>query len=151
MLTRAERMEDVREMRSRLLRINTTLIFPAAGAPHRVRARRRPGIFGPAWTGAVVPAQILAVAGVWTILRAGIDAPLMAVGRPGALATFKLRDDGLPGVTAWFTAPIVITAVAVGCLRFVSPPAWGDLRTLFVRVLAARRVLPTLRDASQRV
>ena len=28
------------------------------------------------------------------------------------------------------------------CLRFVSRAAWGDLRTLFVKVLAARRLMP---------
>jgi hypothetical protein len=32
-------------------------------------------------------------------------------------------------------------AVYVACLRIVSPSAWGDLRTLFVRVLGARRLL----------
>ena len=37
------------------------------------------------------------------------------------------------------------------CLRVVSPAAWGDLRTLFVRVLGARRLLPLVRNAPQRV
>ena len=34
-------------------------------------------------------------------------------------------------------------AVYVACLRIVSPSAWGDLRSLFVRVLGARRLLRT--------
>ena len=33
-------------------------------------------------------------------------------------------------------------AVYAVCLRIVSRSAWGDLRTLFVRVLAARRLQP---------
>ena len=57
---------------------------------------------------------MLAVAGIWTILLAGIDAPLMAVGRPGALATFNFAMMVCTGATAWFTAPMGITAVAVG-------------------------------------
>ena len=218
-LTRAERMEDLREMRSRLLRINTTLIFPLLALLIVLAPDVVPWIFGPDWSGAVVPAQVLAVAGIWTILLAGIDAPLMAVGRPGALATFNFSMMVCTGLTAWFTAPMGITAVAVGmavcqlvlvlagqffllrrligvpmreslgegapallcsgvvvlamlpvadvlrdhlaplsitvvigsvglllyaaCLRVVSPAAWGDLRTLFVRVLGAGRLLPT--------
>ena len=217
-LTRAERMEDLREMRSRLLRINTTLIFPLLALLIVLAPDVVPWIFGADWSGAVVPAQVLAVAGIWTILLAGIDAPLMAVGRPGALATFNFAMMVCTGATAWFTAPMGITAVAVGmaicqfvlllagqffllrrligvpmreslrnvrrrwcarvslcspccrwptffaasleplpltlligslglavyalCLRFVSPAAWGDLRTLFVRVLGAGRLLP---------
>lgn len=226
-LTRAERMEDLREMRTRLLRINTTLIFPLLALLVVLAPDVVPWIYGSDWTGAVEPAQVLAVAGIWTILLAGIDAPLMAVGRPGALAVFNVVMMVAAGATAWFTAPMGITAVAVGmavcqlvlllggqffllrrvigvpmresvgesaaalacsgvlvlatlpvadvlrewlgplpltvtigalgltvyaaCLRIVSPPAWGDLRTLFVRVIGARRLLPKLRDSPQRV
>jgi hypothetical protein len=42
-------------------------------------------------------------------------------------------------------------AIYAVCLRFVSPAAWGDLRTLFVRVLGARRLLPKLSNSPQRV
>lgn len=227
-LTRAERMEDLREIRTRLLRVNTTLIFPLLALLVVLAPDVVPWIFGPEWRGAVEPAQVLALAGVWTILLAGIDAPLMAVGRPGALALFNFVMMVGAGATAWFLAPMGITAVAVGiaacqlvlllagqffllrrligvpmresfgdsaaalgcsgvlvlatlpvadvlrqslaplpltlligalglavyavCLRIVSPAAWGDLRTLFVRVLGARRLLPKkLSSSPQRV
>jgi lipopolysaccharide exporter len=218
-LTRAARIEDLREMRTRLLRVNTTLIFPLLALLVVLAPDVVPWIFGPEWSGAVAPAQVLVVAGLATILLAGIDAPLMAVGRPGALAVFNVLMVVGTGATAWFTAPMGITAVAVGmaacqlllllagqffllrrligvpmreslgesaaalacsgivvlatlpvadllrasveplpltlligslgivvyvaCLRVVSPPAWGDLRTLFTRVLGAGRLLPT--------
>ena len=226
-LTRAARMEDLREIRTRLLRVNTTLIFPLLALLVVLAPDAVPWIYGSDWTGAVEPAQVLAVAGIWTILLAGIDAPLMAVGRPGALAIFNVAMMLAAGMTAWFTAPMGITAVAVGiaicqlvfllggqffllrrligvpmreslgdsaaalvcsgvlvlatmpaadvlrgsleplpltlliaslgitiyavCLRIVSPEAWGDLRTLFVRVLGARRLLPKLSNRPQRV
>ena len=225
-LTRAERIEDLREMRSRLVRVNATLIFPLLALLVVLAPDVVPWIFGPDWTGAVVPAQVLALVGVWTILLAGIDGPLFAVGRPGALATYNFAMMVCTGAVAWFTAPMGITAVAVGmvvcqfvlmlagllllrglvgvpmrdslgdgapafacsvvltlamlpvadvlrnslgplpltvlvgslglgvyavCLRTVSRSAWGDLRTLFVRVLGVRRLLPTLRNAPQRV
>ena len=218
MLTRAERIEDLREIRMRLLRLNTALIFPLLALLIVLAPDLVPWIFGPDWTDAVAPTQVLAVAGMWSILLVGIDAPLFAVGRPGALAIFHIAMVVALGTTAWVTAPMGITAVAVGvlicqlvlllagqlfllrplvgipmresvgegagalacsavlvvamlpvanvlrgslgplplslligslgialyasCLRIVSPPAWGDVRTLFVHVLGARRLLP---------
>lgn len=226
-LTRAERMEDLREIRTRLLRINTTLIFPLLALLIVLAPDVVPWIYGPDWSGAVLPTQVLAVAGLWTVLLAGIDPPLIAVGRPGALAIFNVAMVVATGTTAWFTAPMGITAVAVGmaicqlvlllaaqffllrplvgvpmreslgdgaaalvcsgvlvltmlpvadllrasletlplalvvaslglavyaaCLRILSPSAWGDLHTLFVRVLGGRRVLPALRKRPVRV
>ena len=216
-LTRAERIEDLREIRTRLLRLNATLIFPLMALLIVLAPDLVPWIFGPDWRGAVVPTQILALAGLSTILLTGIDAPVMAVGRPGALAIFNIAMLAGTGTVAWFTAPMGITAVAVGiavgqlvlllagqffllrrlvgvpmreslgesaaalacsgllvvaalpvagllrasleplplmlfvgslglavyvaCLRIVSPSAWGDLRTLFVRVVGARSLL----------
>jgi lipopolysaccharide exporter len=225
-LQRAERIEDLREIRTRLLRINTTLIFPLLALLIVLAPDVVPWIFGPDWSGAVGPTQVLAVAGFWTVLLAGIDPPLIAVGRPGALAIFNVAMVICTGTTAWFTAPMGITAVAVGMaisqlvlllagqffllrplvgvpmresladgaaalvcsgvvvlamlpvaevlrasleplpltvsigslalalyaglLRIVSRSAWGDLRTLFLQVLGARRLLPWVKDAPQR-
>src|SRR5919108_1616311 len=113
-LTRAARMEDMREIRTRLLRVNTTLIFPLLALLVVLAPDVVPWIFGPEWHGAVEPAQVLALAGVWTILLAGIDAPLMAVGRPGALAIFNFVMMVGAGGTAGVFAPLGITPVAVG-------------------------------------
>ena len=217
-LTRAARMEDLREIRSRLLRINTTLIFPLLALLVVLAPDVIPWLYGPQWAGAVVPTQILAVVGASTILLTALDPPIMAVGRPGALAIFNVVMLIVTGVTAWFTAPMGITAVAVGMaisqaalllagqffllhrlvgvpmgenlkeiapalacsglltlaalpaadllrgslgpfalslvvgslglgvyaasLRVISRSAWGDLITLFARVLGAKRLLP---------
>jgi lipopolysaccharide exporter len=113
-LTRAERMEDLREIRTRLLRLNTTLIFPLLALLVVLAPDVVPWIFGPDWRGAVAPTQVLAVGGMWAVLLASIDAPLMAVGRPGALAIFHVAMVVGIGATAWFTAPMGITAVAIG-------------------------------------
>jgi lipopolysaccharide exporter len=226
-LTRADRIEDLREIRTRLLRINTALIFPLLALLIVLAPDIVPWVFGPDWAGAVGPTQVLAVAGLSTILLTGIDAPLMAVGRPGALAVFNVVMMVVTGAMAWFLAPAGITAVAAGmaacqlalllagqffllrrlvgvpmreslgesapalvssavlvlatlpvadalrapleplplmvligslglaayaaCLRIVSPPACGDLRTLFVRVLGARRLRPAMSNTAQRV
>lgn len=226
-LMRAARIDDLREIRTRLTRLNTTLIFPLLALLIVLAPDVVPWIYGPDWKGAVAPTQVLAVAGLWSILLAGIDPPVMAIGRPGALAIFNVLIMVSLGATAWFAAPMGITAVAVGaaicqlvmllagqffllrrlvgvpmresfgdsapalmcsaalliamlpladalraslaplplmlligscglglyaaCLRIVSPPAWRDLRTLFVRVLGARRLRLTPRSSPQQV
>ena len=79
LLTRQARMEDLREIRARLLRVHTTLIVPllalltACAGCRAVDLCVRLG-------GAVEPGRVLAVAGIWTILLGGVDAPLTAVG-----------------------------------------------------------------------
>jgi O-antigen/teichoic acid export membrane protein len=113
-LTRAARIEDLREMRSRLLRINTILIFPLLALLVVLAPDLVPWVFGPEWSGAVVPTQVLAVVGAWTILLDALDPPIMAIGRPGSLAIFNIAMLVVTAATAWFTAPMSITAVAVG-------------------------------------
>jgi PST family polysaccharide transporter len=113
-LTRAARMEDLRELRSRLLRINTTLIFPLLALLIVLAPDIVPWVFGPEWSGAVVPTQVLAVVGLWTILIGAIDPPMMAIGRPDALAAYNIVMLVVTGAAAWVTAPMGITAVAVG-------------------------------------
>jgi PST family polysaccharide transporter len=224
-LTRAARMEDLRELRSRLVRINTTLIFPLLALLIVLAPDLVPWVFGPQWSGAVVPTQVLALVGLSTILIGAMDPPMMAIGRPDALALYNLATLIVTGAVAWVTAPMGITAVAVGMaisqavlllagqyfllhrlvgvpmreslgetapalvcsgflllialpaaeilrtalgplplmlfigslglavyaatLRIVSPSAWRDLSTLFVRVLGAHRLLPRVRRRPQ--
>jgi O-antigen/teichoic acid export membrane protein len=113
-LTRAARREDLRELHNRLLRINTTLIVPLLAMLAVLAPDVVPWVFGPEWTAAVVPTQVLAVVGMWTLLIAAFDPPMMAIGRPDALAIYNLATLILTGAAAWFTAPYGITAVAVG-------------------------------------
>lgn len=218
LLTRAERIEDLREIRSRLLRLNTTLIFPLLALLIVLAPEVVPWLYGPDWQGAVTATQVLALAGLTTIVIGAMDAPVYAVGRPGAIAVFHVAMTVVTGAVAWVTAPMGIAAVAAGmvatqfvlmlagqffllhrlvgvpmreslgeilpalagsavlviavmplaaalrpsleplplmfvigllgltiyavCLRLVSPRAWGDMRTLFVRVLGVRRLRP---------
>jgi lipopolysaccharide exporter len=113
-LMRAGHIKDLREIRARVFRVNATLIFPLLALLVVLAPDVVPWIYGSDWRGAVVPAQVLAVAGAWTLLLGAIDAPLMAVGRPGAVAMFNTVMVVVTGATAWFTAPMGITAVAVG-------------------------------------
>ena len=202
----------------RLLRLNTALIFPLLALLIVLAPDLVPWVFGSDWTDAVAPTQVLAVAGMWSILvgrhrRAAVrgratrrtrDLPHRHGGRPGRDRVVHGADrhhrrrcgrtDMLAGAAArrsvvpapplgrhsdarkrwggrgparaqpssWsrccrlqtFCAarsrplPLSLLIGSLGialyafCLRIVSPPAWGDVRTLFVRVLGARRLLP---------
>jgi len=88
--SRTEDLAHLRSVRRRIVRLNTTTIFPLLAffivtAPVLV-----PWLFGARWTPAVVPAQILGVAGMATMLKNTIDPLVLAVGRPRRLLVFNV-------------------------------------------------------------
>lgn len=80
--SRAESDEEMRAMRDRMTRLNATVILPllallAVGAPKLV-----PLVLGTRWSAAVVPIQILVVAGFATTMTNCVFPFLFASGRP---------------------------------------------------------------------
>ena len=106
---------------------------------------------------------LLLLAGQFFLLQRMIGVPMRESLGDGAaallcsgvlvLATLPVAEvlrgslEPLPLMLLIFSLGVGVYAV---CLRIVSPPACGDLRTLFVRVLRVQRLLPTLRNSPQR-
>ena len=86
--------DEMAAMRGHMVRLMTILLFPllailAITAPELV-----PWLFGPEWTAAVVPTQILAVGGASTLVIDAVGVALMASGRPRALLGFGVAHFG---------------------------------------------------------
>ncbi|MCW3015527.1 MAG: oligosaccharide flippase family protein [Solirubrobacterales bacterium] len=80
---------QLRAMHERATRVHAVVVFPllamlAVSAPVLV-----PTVFGPAWTPAVGPAQILCLAGMIAAILTGYPQVMLAIGRPRALLTFN--------------------------------------------------------------
>jgi hypothetical protein len=73
-----------------------------------------------------------------------VDGPAAARARRGGPLSNRLE-------RAMHRLRINATLIFPLCLRIVSPPAWGDMCKLFVRVLGARRLLPALRNNPQQM
>ncbi len=81
--------DGLRDLHRRATRLHATALFPllaivAVTAPVLV-----PFLFGPAWEGAVLPAQLLAFAGMMAAVLTGYPQVMLATGRPKALLRFN--------------------------------------------------------------
>jgi O-antigen/teichoic acid export membrane protein len=88
--SRAGSAEDMRKLREKMIRVHTIVLYPVLTTLIAVAPEAVPLIYGPAWTPAVFPTQILAIAGMAAVASVG-TAPLMfAVGKPRQLLFFIL-------------------------------------------------------------
>jgi O-antigen/teichoic acid export membrane protein len=113
LLSRAGTVDDQRMLRGRIVRMETLILFPALTLLAIVAPVLIPWFFGNQWRFAVVPTQILAVAGAATLVIDAVGAGLMATGRPRALLGY-----GWGHFAAYATAVVIasrsgIVAVAM--------------------------------------
>jgi lipopolysaccharide exporter len=112
-LARTRSAAELAQLHHRMVRLLTIVLFPllvllAIGAPVLV-----PFLFGPRWTGVVVPAQILAVGGASTLVINAAGTVLMATGRARALLGYGMAHFIAYGLTVFLVVPLGIAAVAI--------------------------------------
>lgn len=95
-----------------MVRLLTIALFPllvllAITAPTLV-----PFVFGPNWSAASTPVQVLALGGAATVLIDAAGTVLMASGRPRAVLVFGAGHFVAYGIAVLIVAPLGITAVA---------------------------------------
>lgn len=112
-LARTRSAAELAQLHHRMVRMLTIVLFPllvllAIGAPVLV-----PFLFGPRWTGAVVPTQILALGGASTLVINGAGTVLMATGRARALLGYGMAHFLAYGITVFAVVPFGLAAVAI--------------------------------------
>ena len=88
--SRAQDLAHVHTMRARIVRVNAVVIFPLLALFIAVAPVLVPWMFGERWEPAVLPAQILAVAGMAQMINNLTGPLLLAAGRPRALLGYNL-------------------------------------------------------------
>jgi PST family polysaccharide transporter len=111
-------IDAIRRMRTRIVRVHATVLFPplallAATAPVLI-----PFLYGDRWEPAVVPTQILSVAGLVAVVGTGGGPLLMAAGKPRSLLGLNLTAMSLLALVVYFAAPHGIVAVCVGVVVY---------------------------------
>jgi O-antigen/teichoic acid export membrane protein len=81
---------ELRRLHERATRLHATVLLPLLGVLIVTAPVLVPWMFGPAWAPAVVPTQILAVAGMIAAVLTGYPQVMLAVGQPKALLRFNL-------------------------------------------------------------
>jgi lipopolysaccharide exporter len=121
--SRTEDIDHMRALRRRIVRLDATMIFPLLAFFMVVAPVVVPWLFGDRWEPAVIPAQILAVAGMATMLKNTIDPLVLAVGRPRPLMVFNFCELALYAgmlVLASSGGNLVVVCAGVAGFRLVS-------------------------------
>ena len=112
--SRTKNLDDMRLLRSRIVRVHATLLFPLlalliAGAPVLL-----PWMLGERWTPAVEPTQILALAGMTAVIMTGLGPLVLALGKPRLLLRWNVISLVPYVIMILLTAPHGIIAVCWG-------------------------------------
>jgi lipopolysaccharide exporter len=116
--SRTNDVEQMRALRARIVRANATIIIPALAVFIVLAPTIVPVLFGSHWKSAVVPAQILAGAGMAITLNNAHSALLLAAGRPHVLSLFNLCQLIAYAAVVWFCSPFGLTVVCAGVVAF---------------------------------
>ena len=115
---RAEDADTRREIRERIVRLQTLVLFPLLGGLILLAPVAVPLVFGDQWEDAVEPTQILAVAGMMSAIQAGTGPLLLAVGRPGVLLRWNLGKIVGLGLVVFVVAPHGLVPLAIAVTAF---------------------------------
>lgn len=111
--SRLNDLDAIRRMRARIVRVHASTLFPllmllAAVAPVLI-----PFLYGDRWSPAVLPTQILSIAGLAAVVGTGGGPLLLAAGRPRWLLAVNLTALTFFSVVVYLMAPLGIVAVCV--------------------------------------
>jgi O-antigen/teichoic acid export membrane protein len=146
---RTQGTEELRHIHERATRLHATLLVPLLGMLIATAPVLVPWMFGPAWTGAVLPCQLLAVAGMIAAVLTGYPQVMLAVGKPRTLLRFNVCLLAGYVVLILIAVQYGLTAVCISVVgayillmlsvyRFLLGPAIGvTLRDLWNHIAAA--------------
>lgn len=115
---RCETLDDVRALRKWIVRTHATVLVPVLALFVAVAPVAVPLVFGSRWEPSVVPAQILALAGVASVVTTGRGPLLMALGRGRTLLALNAGELLVYAATIFLLAPYGLVPVAVGVVAF---------------------------------
>jgi PST family polysaccharide transporter len=111
-LARTAGADEMFELRRRMVRLVTVLLFPMLATLVLLAPVVIPWLFGPAWEPAVLPTQILAVAGASTLLIDAVGSALQAAGRARAMLGYGIAHFVVYAGSVIVVAPYGLAAVS---------------------------------------
>jgi O-antigen/teichoic acid export membrane protein len=113
LFSRTQDVDDTRLLRSRVVRANVAVIFPLLATLIIVAPTLIPWLYGARWEPAVVPAQILAVAGMALTVMSGTEQLILAMGRPRMLLVLNASFLFATALAVLAASPYGLTAVCL--------------------------------------
>ena len=116
--SRTQGRANLLRLRMKIVRLHAIVIIPLLSAFVVVAPIAIPFIFGAAWEPAVVPAQIMAIAGIGHALLTGTGPLMVAIGRPGVLLVSNAGSFVVYGLLIYLLAPHGLIPVSIGVAAF---------------------------------
>jgi O-antigen/teichoic acid export membrane protein len=110
---RTEDPERRLALRLRIVRLNAAVVYPMLTVFIALAPSLVPWLFGARWEPAVLPSQILAVAGMASCIRSLTSPSVLAAGRPSALFWFCLVETLLYGGSVLWASSAGLTVVCI--------------------------------------
>lgn len=144
LFSRASDLDTVRELRRRIVRLHTVLLFPLLGLLMVTGPTLVPWLYGPEWKEAGELVRWLALAGLAQVVGSGTGPLMLATGHPRALRNWMLTT--LVGLAAvvWVASPEGVKTVAIAVAAFRVCTLLAGQYILVERLLGIR-LLDTLR------
>jgi lipopolysaccharide exporter len=112
-LSRTRDAADLTGLYRQMVRLLTIVLFPMLALLTIVAPVLVPFLFGPRWSAAIVPVQILAAGGASTLVIDAVGTVLMATGRARALLGYGIAHFLTYGIAVFLVVPLGIVAVAI--------------------------------------
>ena len=112
--SRADDIDELKRLRLRIVSTHATVIVPLLAVFIAVAPTLIPWLFGSAWEPAVVPAQIMAVAGMADAVMTGVGPLFVALGRPGLLLAWNIVELAVYAAMIALLAQYGLTWVSIG-------------------------------------
>ncbi len=116
--SRTESMDEMARVRERVARLHATVVIPLLALLIPLAPVAIPLVYGSKWRGAVVPAQILAVAGMTFVLTAGIGPLMSAAGKATHLLVFNSVATVVYGTIIFAVAPYGLKTVCATVIGY---------------------------------
>jgi O-antigen/teichoic acid export membrane protein len=133
--SRAEDMGHMRDLRARVMRVNAAVVYPLLALFIAVAPLAVPWLFGQQWEAAVVPAQILTIAGMARMINNGTPALVLAAGKPRALLAFNVYRLVALGLMVFAASPYGLNAVCAAVAAFQIITLVGSYRFMLGRLV----------------
>jgi O-antigen/teichoic acid export membrane protein len=111
LMSRTSSPDELRALRRRMTSMHAAALLPFSVLLIVVAPVLVPVVLGPAWRSAIVPAQILSVAGMTATIAAGTAPLLQALGKPGAMVAFTAFELAVFAGVLFLTAPAGVVTV----------------------------------------
>jgi PST family polysaccharide transporter len=139
-LSRAASPDEMFALRGRMVRLLTVVLFPLIAGLAITAPQVIPWVFGPQWTEAVRPTQILCGAGAATLVIDAVGTTLMATGRPRALLGY-----GVAHFVTYIGAVIIVAHLGLIAVAVAAVAVHGIFLLLAYAVLVPGSMATSLR------